>query len=214
MYRPIYAGSTGRNTHLVTCLQSQTTNDRLPSDQLLVLLGACYVVSMVRGSPNPKHFGLPARLRKARAQSGLTSMAVAAKAGVSDATVRQVATDERLPTVGTIAKIAAALGVSAPWLAYGLGDTTADSAATCEGMGLRLQTVRVERDHTKASLARLAGLSAPSIAQIENGGQAGVDTIETLSKALGVSPGWLAYGIGPMEPPARRRSARSAAASV
>ena len=76
---------------------------------------------------------------------------------------------------GLARKIAAALGVSAPWLAYGLGDTTADSAATCEGMGLRLQTVRVERDHTKASLARLAGLTAPSIAQIENGGQAGVD---------------------------------------
>jgi len=123
------------------------------------------------------------------------------------------ATDERLPTVGTIAKIAAALGVSAPWLAYGLGDTTADSAATCEGMGLRLQTVRVERDHTKASLARLAGLTAPSIAQIENGGQAGVDTIEALAKALGVSPGWLAYGVGPIEPPARRRARPAAAAN-
>jgi len=182
--------------------------------QLWLVFAACYAVQMVRGSPNPKHFGLPLRLRKTRTQSGLTRMALADKAAVGTPTVLYVETAQRIPAVGTIAKIAAALGVSAPWLAYGLGDMTAETIATCDGMGLRLQTVRGERDHTKASLARLAGLTAPSIAQIENGGQAGVDTIETLAKALGVSPGWLAYGVGPMEPPARRRSARSAAASV
>ena len=169
---------------------------------------------MVRGSPNPRHFGLATRLQRTRKQAGLTRMAVAQHAGGDKNATRDIEIGQRLPTVGTIAKIAAALGVSAPWLAYGLGDMAAETVATCEVMGIRLQTVRVERDHTKASLARQAGLTAPSIAQIENGGQAGVDTIETLAKALGVSPGWLAYGVGPMEPPARRRSARSAAASV
>ena len=162
---------------------------------------------MVRGSPNPKHFGLPARLRKTRAQSGLTCMAAAATVGVSDATVRQVERGERIPTVGTIAKLAAALGVSAPWLAYGLGETGANSAATCEGMGERLRSIRTERGYTRTDLARMADRKPPTIAAIEDGGQSGVDTIEALAKALGVSPGWLAYGLGPMELPARRRSA-------
>ena len=126
---------------------------------------------------------------------------------------RDIATGQRLPSVGSIAKLAAALGVSAPWLAYGLGEPTADPRASCDGMGQRLQTVRTERGLTKAALARLAGLKAPSISQIEGGGQSGVDTIEGLAKALGVSPGWLAYGVGPMLLPPRRRAARGAASA-
>ena len=36
---------------------------------------------MVRGSPNPRHFGLPARLRKARKQLGLTRKGLGQKVG-------------------------------------------------------------------------------------------------------------------------------------
>lgn len=78
-------------------------------------------------------------------------------------------------------------------------------AVACEGMGARLQAVRIEREHTKASLGRIAELTAPSIAQIENGGQVGVDTIDRPAKGLRVSPAWLAYGIGERELAARRR---------
>ena len=167
----------------------------------------CYAAAMVRGSPNPKHFGLPARLRQTRTHADQTRMALATSAGVSDATVRQVEQDARMPSVGTIAKLAAALGVSAPWLAYGLGDSAPDPGASCDGMGQRLQTVRIERGLTKAALARMVELKAPSLSQIENGGQSGVDTVERIAKALGVSPGWLAYGVGPMLLPPRRRAA-------
>jgi transcriptional regulator with XRE-family HTH domain len=73
-------------------------------------------------------------------------------------------------------------------------------------MGARLQAIRVERGVTKAGLGRLAGITAPSITQIENGGQSGVEVIEALAQALGVSPGWLAFGVGPQVLPSRRRS--------
>ena len=74
-----------------------------------------------------------------------------------------------------------------------------------DGMGARLQAVRGERAITKAELGRLARLTAPSITQIENGGQSGVEVIEALAQALGVSPGWLAFGVGPQVLPSRRR---------
>src|SRR5262245_18302051 len=90
--------------------------------QFWLYLGACYAVSVVRGSPHPRHFGLAFRLRKARKQASMTGMALAHRAGVSDAIVRYLETDQRLPTAGTVARLAAALGVSAAWLAYGLGE--------------------------------------------------------------------------------------------
>ncbi len=44
-------------------------------------VGACYQLPMVRGSPNPLHFGLPARLRKTRKQSGQKRLVLGHKVG-------------------------------------------------------------------------------------------------------------------------------------
>ena len=160
---------------------------------------------MVRGTPNPRHLGLPARLRKARKQSRLTRAALGNKAGRDAEVAAYVETGQRLPTVGTIARLASGLAVSAGWLAYGLGDMMTDGpAATCDDMGARLQSARVEQGHTKAALARLVGLSPSALAKIENGGQSGVEVIEALGDALGVSPAWLAFNQGPQVLPSRR----------
>jgi transcriptional regulator with XRE-family HTH domain len=48
--------------------------------------------------------------------------------------------------------------------------------------------MREAQSKAKAALARLAGMTAPSIAQIETGGQASVETIEALANGLNVSP--------------------------
>jgi transcriptional regulator with XRE-family HTH domain len=74
-------------------------------------------------------------------------------------------------------------------------------------MGERLQIARTERSFSKATLASAANLNPGSILGIERGGQAGVDTVEALAKALQVSPAWLAFGIGPQELAPRRRTA-------
>ncbi len=161
---------------------------------------------MVRGRPNPLFTGLPLRLRKARRQSGLKRLPLAAKAGLATATGRDIETAGRIPTVGTLARLASALGVSAGWLGYGLGEQHTDGpVSTTDGMGARLALVRIERGLTKAALARLADLSPSSFAKIENGGQTGVDVLESLAKALGVSPAWLAFGEGLREIPKKRR---------
>ena len=161
---------------------------------------------MVRGRPNPLFTGLPFRLRKARRQSGLKRLPLGEKAGLATATGRDIETARSLPTVGTVARLASALGVSAGWLGYGLGEQHTDvSAASTDGMGARLASVRIECGLTKAALARLVNLSPSSFAKIENGGQTGVDVLESLAKALGVSPAWLAFAEGPREIPKKRR---------
>ena len=162
---------------------------------------------MVRGSPNPLYFGLPTRLRKARKQSGLKRKTVGQRVGRDPQVTAKVEAGERCPTVATLARLAFALGVSAGWLGYGIGEQQTDgSAATTDGMGARIAAVRIERGLTKAALARLVDLSPSSFAKIENGGQTGVDVLEALAKALGVSPAWLAFGEGPRELPKKRRT--------
>ena len=134
-------------------------------------------------------------------------MALAQKAGASHATVGYLETKQRLPAIETIARLAAALSVSAGWLGFGLGDMNTDGpAATCAGMGARLQAVRVEQERTKASLGKDTGLNPGTIGGIERGGQAGIATVEALAKALNVSPAWLAFNQGPRELPKKRRA--------
>lgn len=165
---------------------------------------------MVRGSPNPRHLGLPARLRKARKESGMTRKALGQKVGRDSEVAANIEAGQRLPTVGTLARLASALAVSAGWLAYGLGDMGVNnSAATTDGMAERLQAVRTEQGLTKAALARSGDLAPSAYAKIEAGGQTGVEVIEALAKALSVSPAWLAFNQGPRELPKRHRTVTS-----
>jgi transcriptional regulator with XRE-family HTH domain len=161
---------------------------------------------MVRGLKNPAHIGLPSRLKAARRLRDIKRRPLADAAGIAPSTVGDIEMGRQIPTVGKIAQLASALSVSAAWLGFGIGEMQLEGrTATCEDMGARLQAVRVERAVTKAELGRLAGLTAPSITQIEKGGQSGVEVIEALAKALGVSPGWLAFGIEPQVPRTPRR---------
>lgn len=184
----------------------------MPS-QLLTKDAACYAVPVVRGSPNPRHWGLARRLRTARQRCKLTRMALAAKGAVSEATVLYVENAQRVPTVDTIARLASALSMSAAWLAFGLGEQDSPTGpASCDGMGDRLLSARTHRNQTRTDLARVAELNPGTISKIESGGTTGVDTLEKLSRALRVSPAWLAFGIGPRELPPRRKSRTASAA--
>lgn len=142
-------------------------------------------------------------------------MSVTQQAGIGQAAPHDIEAGQRIPTVGTVARLASALGISAGWLAYGLGQQhESGEPSTTDGMGARLASVRTARGETKAALARAVGLSPSTVADIENGAQTGVDVLESLAKALGVSPAWLAFGEGPRELPPRRRTRSAPAASA
>lgn len=170
---------------------------------------------MVRGSPNPLYFGLPTHLKKARKHAGLTRTALAHKVGGDQTTALDIETGRRLPTVGTVARLAAGLEVSAGWLGFGLGEMgVEESSATCDDMGARLQAVRIGRGFSKAALARMVKLSPTALANIENGAQSGVEVIAALAKALDISPAWLAFNQRPQVLPSRRRSRPPAQSSA
>ena len=174
--------------------------------QLSVGVGPYYIVSVTRGSPNPLFHRLPERLSRARKAAKLTRRALEQKAGGTNGAILYIEEGRRMPTVATVARIAAALGVHAAWLAYGIGEEAADgSDSTTVRMAIRLVTARTECAISRAELGRRAGLSPRAIAKVEAGGQSGVDIVEALAKALGVSPAWLAYGTEPKVLPQIRR---------
>lgn len=161
---------------------------------------------VVRGSPNPLHFGLAVRFRQAFRLSGLTRRALARHSDVSDPLIGYLETGRRLPTVATIVRVASGLSVSPGWLAYGIGEKSHEGpTATSDGMGARLLLVRTEMGLAKAVLARLVNLSPSALAKIENGGQTGIEVIEALARVLNVSPAWLAFSQEPRALASRRR---------
>lgn len=102
------------------------------------------------------------------------------------------------------------MAIAAAWLAFGLGSASSEGvAATCAAMSERLKVARTERGYTRTDLARMIERTPGTVAGIENGGKAGVDTIERLAKELRISPAWLAYGVGDWELAPRRRSRSS-----
>jgi len=62
------------------------------------------------------------RLKASRKRLGWMQVDLAAKTGVGLATIRRIEQEAMEPRMGTTRKLAAALGVNAAWLAYGVGD--------------------------------------------------------------------------------------------
>ncbi len=68
-------------------------------------------------------------------------------------------------------------------------------------LGHRLQQAREETGLSQRTLAERAGTVHSTVGDIEKGRRyPAVDTLERLARALGVSPCWLAYGMGPRKP--------------
>lgn len=171
---------------------------------------------VVRGRRNPLYFGLPARLKVARQQLSFDS--VAESAGLTDGNTvlhleRKAGHVARLDTVE---KIARSLGLSPAFLAYGIEADASQptEGLRCEGVAARVRETRQALGLSVRVLATAAGVSHTAVGNVERGTMPGLDTTEALAVALGVSPGWLAFGEGPRELPARRRGGKRASPAV
>ncbi len=74
-------------------------------------------------------------------------------------------------------------------------------APLANGLSRRFRLARDRAQLTQRALAQLTKCSESTISDIEAGNKAGgrmpqIDTVEVFARALGVSPGWLAYGDG------------------
>lgn len=111
-----------------------------------------------------------------------------------------------MPRIHTTEQLARALGVSPAWLAFGI-ELPYEPATELrsKSFAARLSEARRERGLSMRAVDKRAGISPGSTRSLEAGTMPSLDTLELISKALGVSPAWLAYGEGPRELVRRNR---------
>lgn len=164
---------------------------------------------VVRGRKNPTHWKFPQRLRKARKAAGLSGSALSLMAGVGRNSIPAMEAGTRLPRLPMVERLARALKRSPAWLAFGIeaaSEVAADGPLLCLELAARMREVREALGLANKDLSRRAEVTAAEVRAFQSGTMPGIDKAEALAGALGVSPAWLAFGIGPMEP--KRRGVR------
>lgn len=164
---------------------------------------------------------MPGRLKQARESLDVSSRSLAASCGLSPETVSRM---ERVrlgavdASIDTVEMVAAGLGVSPCWLAYGndgkqpyrariprkgkqprvphpAGPTPFE--AHHAGCGERLRVRREAYGLSVRQLALRSGVSYLTISNIEKGKTAPrLDSVYRLATVLAMAPCWLAFGIG------------------
>lgn len=175
--------------------------------------------TIMRGRPNPTCWRFFDRLQAARLKAGMTREALSRAAGVSLSLASRFELRRGYPRLPTLEALAKALGVSPGWLAFGSDAPWEPSAELrCAGLAQRFRETRatlglslrdVEGRTKQLEHEGRPGLSEGTVRGVERGRTPPLDTLEALAIALGVSPSWLAYGVGSRDPV--RRGARRAA---
>lgn len=168
---------------------------------------------IMRGRPNPRCWAFFDRLRAARLKAGLTREALSKAAGVGPAVASRFELRKGFPRLQTLEALSVALSVAPPWLAFGFEGPWDNSArVSSSGLAQRLRETRsalelslreVERRTRQLAHEERVGLSEGAVRRIERGKLPTLDTLEALAVALGVSPSWLAWGVGDRELPQR-----------
>ena len=168
---------------------------------------------VVRGRRNPLYFGLPSRLKMARQNLSFDSVAHASGLTDGSTVLHLERKHSHVPRLDTVERVAYGLGLSPAFLAYGIESDGSQpiEGLRCEGVALRLRQTRIHLGLSVLALATAAGLSHTAVGNVERGTMPTIATAEALATALGVSPGWLAYGLEPMALPGRRRVGASLA---
>lgn len=171
------------------------------------------------GYKNPLWFGFSARLIQTRMAADLSLVEISSICGLSDTAVCKSENGGAIPRLNTVERIACALGVSPVWLAFGHDgeepfaervrrsllrvprDPRPGQSRPCpeafHGLPGRVTQAREAAGLSMRALGLAAGLTGPAIEKIEKGKSVPrLDNVEALAKVLGVSPGWLAFGIG------------------
>lgn len=181
--------------------------------------GAWLSGAVPQGHKNPLWMGLAFRLSLARCSMNAAGVHVSVAAGLNKSTSNDIEDQKHVPRVGTVERLAEALGASPSWLAFGdegtlrfrerrprsplPPDVPEFSLAERESRGLhrllgeRLGVAREIKGFSLRTVAAKAGISHQAVAFIEAGKtEARISVVEAIAKAVDVAPGWLAFGEG------------------
>lgn len=184
-----------------------------------IMSEGCLCRPVPRGFKNPLVLRFSWRLSAVRCRLGLAAAHLGLAAGLHDTTVGALEDGKSLPKLDTVERIAAALGVTPCWLAFGeegayefkqrrprspvpqdLPEPVPGGLpfqSLHSGVGPRLRERREGLGLSLRGLAESAGVSFETIRKCEAGAAVPkVDTCERLAVALGVAPCWLAFGFG------------------
>lgn len=173
---------------------------------------------VAQGRKNPLWMGLPDRLRRTLKRAGLSQRQAARLSACSDMVLRHINSGGQT-SIDVVEKLAAGLGVPAPWLAFGpeaarpfrqvqklpktaLADPEPQPGKGIfreryKGAGERLRQVREDSKFTLLKVGMAAQMSDQAVLNTESGATVPkLETIEAIAVALDVAPGWLAYGDG------------------
>lgn len=183
----------------------------------LVESGILQIAEVTQGRKNPLWIGSAKRLVRLRTTAQLSQNALERLSDVPHAVISRFEADLNRPKIDTVEKLAAGLGVSPVYLAFGSeGDqpfrpkTPAylkiDETPTPQpgkgqfreryrGAAERLKTSRERLGLSLRDLAAAAQVSYQAVLYTETGRTVPrLDTIEAIAVALDVAPGWLAFG--------------------
>lgn len=175
------------------------------------------IPEVTQGRKNPLWMSLPTRLERLRRRSDVSQNWLAKETSVASPIVSRIEANTTRPKVDTVEKLAAGLGVSPIYLAFGpeggerfrlktpaylKNDDEPDPQPGAgvyteryRGCSERLRSSRERLGLSLRELAAAATVSYQAVLNTENGETVPrVDTIEAIAVALDVAPGWLAYG--------------------
>lgn len=191
-----------------------------PSEQLDPIdAHTALLVRVPRGLKNPLCVKLPERFQSVRKKSELSLRSISSAANLSNPMAASVERGSSIPAIDTIERLAAALGVSPGWLAYGYEGSEPfreryprpifpppdpvpdDQFRVFRNLSLgfpaRLTQARERSGLSMRTLSAAAGVSVQAWSNAEaRKAIARVDTAERMAVALGVAPSWLAFGEG------------------
>ena len=175
------------------------------------------IPEVTQGRKNPLWMGLAIRLGRLRGRSDVSQNWLAKETLVASPIVSRIESSTTRPKIDTVERLAAGLGVSPIYLAFGPEGTEPFRLKTpaylkCDdepqpqpgagvfasrytGCAERLRSSRERLGLSLRELAAAATVSYQAVLNTESGQTVPrVDTIEAIAVALDVAPGWLAYG--------------------
>ncbi len=220
------------NTYFHNQPQTKTTLQTEPPNPM-TCIDVTQAGCMPSGIKNPHWMGFPSRLLSVRMGADMSMVTLATMCGVTHGVIANAENHKSVPRLDTVERMAYALGVSPTWFAFGHDgdepfvernrrsplqipkDPRPGAPLPCpesyKGMPERIQAARQKAGLSLRGLADACGLSGPGVKKIEVGASVPtIDNVEAIAKALGVSPGWLAFGIG-RGPDGKKARARAVA---
>ena len=131
------------------------------------------------------------RIRSIRQNAECSQKEFCAVLDIPQSTLSAYETDRMQPTVSTLINIATKFNVSLDWLC-GIDKTNGGKYIDSKSIGLRIRTLRLERNLTQTDFAKLISKSLRTVQKYENGEiEINISTANDIARVLDVSASYI-----------------------